>query len=256
MVMPLSQAVDSKASSLLGLVLPSLIDGALLKVAHAGQWDDVLAKRVRGELLLAGLSDITIEPGLVKGRKAQSVPPAAPVSLSLKSDLKSKNGNSKKSLWATAAPAAVVDPESLLTASDRINPSRVKGGDCAPVQEGFSLSVKRRKRACKGCTCGLRELEEEETARDPVVMLDEGEQDIPTPTPGATVRKETIETVTGADGRPKKVKRIHVETKGATSSCGSCFLGDAFRCSSCPYLGLPAFKPGETVTVPDDMDDL
>jgi hypothetical protein len=160
-------------------------------------------------------------------------------------------------IWDLTAPrGSTIDAESLLTDADKERPAA-----CEPVKGG----VGRRRKACKGCTCGLAEEEEAELQGSlaKVVLLD-GSED------GAA-----------SEVGPSEKERLSKAAKAApkaTSSCGSCFLGDAFRCASCPYMGkfsksqwttcfrpdranhygpgLPAFNPGEKVEIDLGMDDI
>ncbi|XP_040167918.1 anamorsin homolog [Anopheles arabiensis] len=99
---------------------------------------------------------------------------------------------------------------------------------------------------------------EEEERIDDEELLDEDDKAKPT--------EESLR-VCGTTGKRKACKdcscglaeELDAEAKGkaltdtsaAKSSCGSCYLGDAFRCATCPYLGMPAFKPGEKIVLTD-----
>ncbi|XP_035915298.1 anamorsin homolog [Anopheles stephensi] len=99
--------------------------------------------------------------------------------------------------------------------------------------------------------------DEEEERIDDEELLDEEDKAKPS--------AESLR-VCGTTGKRKACKdcscglaeELDAEAKGkavidttAKSSCGSCYLGDAFRCATCPYLGMPAFKPGEKIQLSD-----
>jgi len=84
----------------------------------------------------------------------------------------------------------------------------------------------KRRRACKDCSCGLKEkLEAEDSAK-------------------RSAADKALNTMKlDAD----EMAEVDFTVQGKVGSCGNCALGAAFRCDGCPYIGLPAFKPGEEV---------
>ena len=107
---------------------------------------------------------------------------------------------------------------------------------------------KKRKKACKDCTCGLKELEEEEIR---------SQSNLQDKVLAGMAQSATLEAIKIEERiKMNKIKfteedlsEIDFTVAGKTGGCGLCSLGDAFRCDGCPYLGLPPFKPGEVVRI-------
>ncbi|KAG0158559.1 hypothetical protein PDIDSM_6074 [Penicillium digitatum] len=121
----------------------------------------------------------------------------------------------------------LINEDTLLSEEDLTRPI-MPPPECQP-------KTGRRRRACKDCTCGLADkLEAEDKERRAkadkelnVLKLDTGD-----------------------------LTELDFTVEGKTGSCGSCALGDAFRCDGCPYMGLPAFKPGQEVQILNDIAQL
>ncbi|KAK2737696.1 electron carrier [Myotisia sp. PD_48] len=120
----------------------------------------------------------------------------------------------------------LIDEDALLSDEDLKRPDIPP--ECQPKPG-------KRRRACKDCSCGLASrLEAEDKAR-----RENADK-------GLNVLKLQADNLTELD----------FTVEGKTGSCGNCTLGDAFRCAECPYLGLPAFKPGQEVQILNNVAQL
>ncbi|PNY24307.1 Fe-S cluster assembly protein [Tolypocladium capitatum] len=119
----------------------------------------------------------------------------------------------------------IIDENDLLSEED-LKRRPVQPTDCQP---------QKRRRPCKDCTCGLAaKFEAEDKQR----------------------RAEANAGLSALRLDVNDLNELDFTVEGKTGSCNNCSLGDAFRCSTCPYIGLPAFKPGEEVRILNDLVQL
>ncbi len=138
---------------------------------------------------------------------------------------------SQKPSFEVGSSAVISLPKAVVDDNDLIDESALLDGDTSLSKRGDANScgvddggiVAGKKRACKNCSCGLAEI-------------------------------EAAAEASGIDVAPVKLSLDEQVSK--SSSCGGCYKGDAFRCASCPFLGKPAFEPGQERVVLQLDDDI
>lgn len=170
-----------------------------------------VASEANKTLVFSGFSDISssddgdavVVTGLRPSWEASASAPLSFLKKKKKDDSKSAANNSSGTTWNLGGDD-LADDDIELEDEDDLLDNEVDKVDVVALKEEYEkcgTSGKPTRKACKDCSCGLKE------------MQDAGETEAAPP----------------------------------VSSCGSCGLGDAFRCSTCPYLGKPAFQKGNVV---------
>ncbi|ORZ38136.1 cytokine-induced anti-apoptosis inhibitor 1, Fe-S biogenesis-domain-containing protein [Catenaria anguillulae PL171] len=218
-----ANATIPHSTAALGKLLYALRAGGLLllkEVVCATENSPIPVESVRSvthlasHLKLAGFVDVQVATKPLSSSEAESVLSQWGVA----------DGStwSNSNTWASAMDSStndeLIDEDALLDEDDLVKPAKEL------LSQPSNCETKRK--ACKNCSCGRAEMEAAEE-RNAVVIQDTDD-----------FGDHPITNVV-----PPTVK----------SSCGNCYLGDAFRCSSCPYLGMPAFKPGEKVVLAGNL---
>lgn len=129
-----------------------------------------------------------------------------------------KLGNKSSSAAAPPPPTsawkvAADDDGDLIDEDDLLTADDLKRPAPTSANDDCEVGANGARKACKNCSCGRAEME---AGTAPVKVMTED------------------------------------DLANASSACGNCYLGDAFRCASCPYKGLPPFKPGEKIALGGD----
>ncbi|CAM0907539.1 unnamed protein product [Alopecurus aequalis] len=112
-----------------------------------------------------------------------------------------------------ALPKIEIDDDELIDEDSLLTEDDLKKPQLPVVGDCEVGAVKKARKACKNCSCGRAE----------------------------------------AEHKVEKLGLTAEQIDNPVSACGSCGLGDAFRCSTCPYRGLAPFKLGEKVTLSDNF---
>ena len=167
----------------------------------------------KGDLLLAGFVDVAEQQnGVLEASKPEW----------------SGQAQSLKTVWKLddddLMEQDLVDEDELLDDIETVQPGGLDLTGGAPIDACGPA-----KPPCANCVCGRAD------------SASEGQ---------AAAKKQSLaESGAAARGTDGKLVVDTIKLKAAAGGCGSCSLGDAFRCAGCPSKGLPAYTVGEKIVL-------
>ncbi|BDA48156.1 Anamorsin homolog 2 [Coccomyxa sp. Obi] len=214
-VVSLARAANYHDVARLALLCTALRPGGILRVEEAKCAD------LNKNLLLAGFTDI------------------APCQMEAISQEGQSAFSARKPDWETGTSTALPRSSKLKAAAP-----------AAPAQERLNRDVWKM----------AADEEEEELLDDEELLTEEDLKRPEVPAVGdceiGASKKACADCTCGraeAEAAGIKAQLTPDMLENPQSACGSCGMGDAFRCATCPYRGLPKFEMGQKIELPPDF---